>query len=90
MQATRQEAIAAARSAKSWGLILGTLGRQGSPKILEVRGLGIRRRGADRKVAGEPSRLEYLALATSSQRLLLVLPLGSTWNLSSETWDFLS
>jgi 2-(3-amino-3-carboxypropyl)histidine synthase len=45
MQATRQEAIAAARSAKSWGLILGTLGRQGSPKILEVRGLGIKRRG---------------------------------------------
>lgn len=34
----RQEAIATARSAKSWGLILGTLGRQGSPKILEVRG----------------------------------------------------
>nr|XP_003469582.2 2-(3-amino-3-carboxypropyl)histidine synthase subunit 1 isoform X1 [Cavia porcellus] len=35
MQAVRQEAIATARSAKSWGLILGTLGRQGSPKILE-------------------------------------------------------
>ncbi|XP_034497711.1 2-(3-amino-3-carboxypropyl)histidine synthase subunit 1 isoform X1 [Ailuropoda melanoleuca] len=35
MQANRQEAIATARSARSWGLILGTLGRQGSPKILE-------------------------------------------------------
>ncbi|XP_037665889.1 2-(3-amino-3-carboxypropyl)histidine synthase subunit 1 isoform X2 [Choloepus didactylus] len=35
MQAARQEAIAAARSAQSWGLILGTLGRQGSLKILE-------------------------------------------------------
>uniref|UniRef100_A0A7N4V6R6 2-(3-amino-3-carboxypropyl)histidine synthase subunit 1 n=1 Tax=Sarcophilus harrisii TaxID=9305 RepID=A0A7N4V6R6_SARHA len=35
MQAARQEAISAARSARSWGLILGTLGRQGSPKILE-------------------------------------------------------
>ncbi|XP_064439575.1 2-(3-amino-3-carboxypropyl)histidine synthase subunit 1 isoform X6 [Mirounga angustirostris] len=35
MQTSRQEAIATARSAKSWGLILGTLGRQGSPKILE-------------------------------------------------------
>ncbi|GAB5580665.1 2-(3-amino-3-carboxypropyl)histidine synthase subunit 1 [Prionailurus iriomotensis] len=35
MQANRQEAITTARSAKSWGLILGTLGRQGSPKILE-------------------------------------------------------
>ncbi|ERE67973.1 diphthamide biosynthesis protein 1 [Cricetulus griseus] len=46
MQATRQEAIAAARSAKTWGLILGTLGRQGSPKILEhlesrLKGLGL-------------------------------------------------
>ncbi|XP_031206902.1 2-(3-amino-3-carboxypropyl)histidine synthase subunit 1 isoform X4 [Mastomys coucha] len=46
MQATRQEAIAAAGSAKSWGLILGTLGRQGSPKILEhlesqLRNLGL-------------------------------------------------
>ncbi|XP_033279153.2 2-(3-amino-3-carboxypropyl)histidine synthase subunit 1 isoform X3 [Orcinus orca] len=46
MQANRQEAIAAARSAKSWGLILGTLGRQGSPKILEhlesrLRALGL-------------------------------------------------
>ncbi|XP_049638439.1 2-(3-amino-3-carboxypropyl)histidine synthase subunit 1 [Suncus etruscus] len=35
MQANRQEAIATARTAKSWGLILGTLGRQGSPRILE-------------------------------------------------------
>ncbi|XP_051848118.1 2-(3-amino-3-carboxypropyl)histidine synthase subunit 1 isoform X2 [Antechinus flavipes] len=35
MQAARQEAICSARSARSWGLILGTLGRQGSPKILE-------------------------------------------------------
>uniref|UniRef100_A0A8C3VNP8 2-(3-amino-3-carboxypropyl)histidine synthase subunit 1 n=1 Tax=Catagonus wagneri TaxID=51154 RepID=A0A8C3VNP8_9CETA len=46
MQANRQEAIASARSAKSWGLILGTLGRQGSPKILEhlesrLRALGL-------------------------------------------------
>uniref|UniRef100_A0A2R8P5W8 2-(3-amino-3-carboxypropyl)histidine synthase subunit 1 n=2 Tax=Callithrix jacchus TaxID=9483 RepID=A0A2R8P5W8_CALJA len=46
MQAARQEAIAAAHSAKSWGLILGTLGRQGSPKILEhlesqLRALGL-------------------------------------------------
>ncbi|EPQ02741.1 Diphthamide biosynthesis protein 1 [Myotis brandtii] len=35
MQTNCQETIATARSAKSWGLILGTLGRQGSPKILE-------------------------------------------------------
>ncbi|XP_012812029.1 2-(3-amino-3-carboxypropyl)histidine synthase subunit 1 isoform X1 [Xenopus tropicalis] len=31
----RGEAISAAAGAKTWGLILGTLGRQGSPKILE-------------------------------------------------------
>ncbi|KAG9331963.1 hypothetical protein JZ751_016320 [Albula glossodonta] len=35
MQAIRQEAIEKARSAQRWGLIMGTLGRQGSPKILE-------------------------------------------------------
>ncbi|XP_032901639.1 2-(3-amino-3-carboxypropyl)histidine synthase subunit 1 isoform X2 [Amblyraja radiata] len=35
MQATRKEAIATAAKAKTWGLILGTLGRQGSPKIME-------------------------------------------------------
>ncbi|XP_078080794.1 2-(3-amino-3-carboxypropyl)histidine synthase subunit 1 [Mustelus asterias] len=35
MQAIRKDAIATAAKAKMWGLILGTLGRQGSPKILE-------------------------------------------------------
>ncbi|KAJ2781712.1 Diphthamide biosynthesis protein 1 [Coemansia javaensis] len=35
MQSLRQGAIAAARRAKRFGLILGTLGRQGSPKVLE-------------------------------------------------------
>lgn len=35
MKGTRKEAIAKAASAKCFGLILGTLGRQGSPKILE-------------------------------------------------------
>ncbi len=37
MRATRLQAIESARSAQRWGLILGTLGRQGNPKILEVR-----------------------------------------------------
>ncbi|XP_038615413.1 2-(3-amino-3-carboxypropyl)histidine synthase subunit 1 [Tachyglossus aculeatus] len=46
MRAARQDAIAAARKARSWGLILGTLGRQGSPKVLEhlesrLRALGL-------------------------------------------------
>lgn len=37
MRANRLHAIETARSAQRWGLILGTLGRQGNPKILEVR-----------------------------------------------------
>lgn len=36
MRALRLEAINKARSARRWGLILGTLGRQGNPKVLEV------------------------------------------------------
>ncbi|XP_030041620.1 2-(3-amino-3-carboxypropyl)histidine synthase subunit 1 isoform X2 [Microcaecilia unicolor] len=35
MNQTRRAAISTAASAQTWGLILGTLGRQGSPKILE-------------------------------------------------------
>ncbi|KAL6471169.1 hypothetical protein MHYP_G00198190 [Metynnis hypsauchen] len=35
MRASRLQAIERARSAQRWGLILGTLGRQGNPKILE-------------------------------------------------------
>ncbi|XP_017346890.1 2-(3-amino-3-carboxypropyl)histidine synthase subunit 1 isoform X4 [Ictalurus punctatus] len=36
MRANRLQAIETARSAQRWGLILGTLGRQGNPKILEM------------------------------------------------------
>lgn len=36
MRALRLKAIDEARNAQKWGLILGTLGRQGSPKVLEV------------------------------------------------------
>ncbi|XP_066534400.1 2-(3-amino-3-carboxypropyl)histidine synthase subunit 1 [Hoplias malabaricus] len=35
MRTSRMQAIQRARSAQRWGLILGTLGRQGNPKILE-------------------------------------------------------
>ncbi|XP_054250352.1 2-(3-amino-3-carboxypropyl)histidine synthase subunit 1 [Indicator indicator] len=35
MRCARQDAIRAAASARCWGLILGTLGRQGSPSILQ-------------------------------------------------------
>uniref|UniRef100_A0AAQ4NQY8 2-(3-amino-3-carboxypropyl)histidine synthase subunit 1 n=1 Tax=Gasterosteus aculeatus aculeatus TaxID=481459 RepID=A0AAQ4NQY8_GASAC len=35
MRALRLQAIDEARSAQRWGLIMGTLGRQGSPKVME-------------------------------------------------------
>ena len=34
MRAVRRRAIEKARQCHSWGLILGTLGRQGNPRIL--------------------------------------------------------
>ncbi len=37
MREVRHSAIAQASSAHKFGIILGTLGRQGSPKVLEVR-----------------------------------------------------
>lgn len=37
MRGMRQEAITKARNATKFGLILGTLGRQGSPAVLQVR-----------------------------------------------------
>lgn len=36
MHRARQDAILTASTARCWGLILGTLGRQGSPSILQV------------------------------------------------------
>lgn len=36
MHRARQDAIRTAAGARCWGLILGTLGRQGSPSILQV------------------------------------------------------
>lgn len=36
MHANRRKAIETAREGKKFGLILGTLGRQGSPKVLQV------------------------------------------------------
>lgn len=35
MRAARRAAVEKARGAHSWGLVLGTLGRQGNPRILE-------------------------------------------------------
>ena len=36
MQVARQNAIEKARKCKTWGLILGTLGRQGNPRVLKT------------------------------------------------------
>ncbi|KTG00537.1 hypothetical protein cypCar_00012558 [Cyprinus carpio] len=65
MRATRLEAIENARSAQRWGLILGTLGRQDNPKILEhlesrLESLG---RSFTRVLLSEifPGKLELLA-----------------------------
>ena len=45
MQAARQAAIQAAAGAASWGLVLGTLGRQGNPRILAQLQELLRRQG---------------------------------------------
>lgn len=45
MRAVRRRAVEAARSASRFGLVLGTLGRQGNPRILEhLQGL-LQKRG---------------------------------------------
>ena len=48
MQKNRKGAIDAAKKAETWGIILGTLGRQGNPKILEH--LEAKLRASGRKV----------------------------------------
>ncbi|XP_056613390.1 2-(3-amino-3-carboxypropyl)histidine synthase subunit 1 [Triplophysa dalaica] len=65
MRAIRLQAIKRARSAQRWGLILGTLGRQGNPKILEhlesrLKSVG---RSCTRVLLSEifPSKLELFA-----------------------------
>ncbi|CAG8492756.1 12831_t:CDS:2 [Acaulospora colombiana] len=47
MHALRKHAINLAKNAKKFGLILGTLGRQGSPKVMEYLEEKIRSRGLD-------------------------------------------
>jgi len=48
MKSNRQKAIAAAAGAECWGLILGTLGRQGNPNVLA--GLAARCKAAGKRV----------------------------------------
>jgi len=47
MKRSRKNAIFKAREARSWGLVLGTLGRQGNPRILERLERMMRERGLD-------------------------------------------
>lgn len=47
MKRSRKNAIFKAREARSWGLVLGTLGRQGNPRILERLEKMMRERGFD-------------------------------------------
>ncbi|KAJ2806607.1 Diphthamide biosynthesis protein 1 [Coemansia guatemalensis] len=50
MHSLRQNAIASAKEAKKFGLILGTLGRQGSPKVLEDMQQRLDKRGIAHEV----------------------------------------
>ncbi|KAL2349415.1 hypothetical protein Fmac_003415 [Flemingia macrophylla] len=47
MKRSRKNAIFKAREARSWGLVLGTLGRQGNPRILERLEEKMREKGFD-------------------------------------------
>ncbi|KAJ4897460.1 diphthamide synthesis DPH2 family protein [Raphanus sativus] len=50
MRETRRRAIARAKDAKTWGIMLGTLGRQGNPRILERLEKRMEERGIDSTV----------------------------------------
>ncbi|KAG1222971.1 hypothetical protein G6F68_020482 [Rhizopus microsporus] len=47
MHSLRKHAISTSRAAKKYGLILGTLGRQGKPQILEYLEQLIKEQGKD-------------------------------------------
>jgi len=64
MRAARQAAVEAARGAQRWGLVLGTLGRQGNPAILN--------RLQDIFAARGIERTTFLISELSPQRLALV------------------
>ncbi|PSS01361.1 Diphthamide biosynthesis protein [Actinidia chinensis var. chinensis] len=47
MKESRRNAIVKAREAKNWGIVLGTLGRQGNPRILDRLEKKMREKGLD-------------------------------------------
>ncbi|XP_070295995.1 2-(3-amino-3-carboxypropyl)histidine synthase subunit 1-like [Salvelinus sp. IW2-2015] len=82
MRSIRLQAIDKARSAKRWGLILGTLGRQGSPKVMEhleskLESLG---KSFTRVLLSEifPSKLDLMAEVDAPLSSLLSSPLLSS------------
>ncbi|KAM3245119.1 hypothetical protein ACQJBY_056441 [Aegilops geniculata] len=62
MKQARKEAVLAARKAKSWGVVLGTLGRQGSLKVLDRVVEHLEEKGLDHTVVLmselSPTRME--------------------------------
>lgn len=67
MRALRLQAIDKARCAQRWGLIMGTLGRQGSPKVLEVSAVGVHiLEGAKRAMARNDALVIASPLASGS------------------------
>ena len=50
MRAARRAAVEAARGARFWGLVLGTLGRQGNPRVLRHLQAALAKRGLEHVV----------------------------------------
>lgn len=65
MRAARRAAVEAAARARSWGVVLGTLGRQGNPRIAELLEAKLRARGrrVTRVLLSELSPAKLAALA---------------------------
>ena len=57
MRAARRAAVEAAAGARFWGLVLGTLGRQGNPRVLRHLQAALAKRGLEHVVVrslGDP------------------------------------
>ncbi|KAF8062673.1 dph1 [Scenedesmus sp. PABB004] len=74
MRAARRAAIAAAAGASRWGLVLGTLGRQGNPRTLEL----LRTALAERR-GGGGGRVTVVLLSEVTQAKLGAMPSVEAW-----------
>ena len=68
MRAVRRRAIEKARKSHSWGLILGTLGRQGNPRILRHLQSMMEERGCNYTVVSFSSWLERLCCCVTTDQ----------------------